>query len=82
MRILLVEDSARIRQNIGAALRLSGYAVDLAADGEEGLWQAESHDYDTIILDLMLPKLDGLSLLKRTLPHEIICIPLAFSDLN
>ncbi len=65
MRILLVEDSQRMRQNIGAALRRSGYAVDLAPDGEEGLWQAESHDYDTIILDLMLPKLDGLSLLKR-----------------
>jgi len=65
MRILLVEDSPRMRQNIGAALRLSGYAVDLAADGEEGLWQAESHDYDAIILDIMLPKLDGLSLLKR-----------------
>src|SRR5205085_3733304 len=46
-------------------LRKAGYAVDLAADGEEGLWYARGNDYDVIVLDLMLPKLDGLSLLRR-----------------
>jgi DNA-binding response OmpR family regulator len=65
MRILLVEDSVRLLRNIGEALRNSGYAVDVSGDGEEGLWYAVSNDYDVIILDIMLPKLDGLSLLKR-----------------
>ncbi|HKJ90277.1 MAG TPA: response regulator, partial [Oceanipulchritudo sp.] len=65
MRILLIEDSARLQKSIGTALRRSGFALDAAVDGEDGLWHAESVDYDTIILDRMLPKLDGLSLLKR-----------------
>ena len=45
-------------------LRQSGYAVDVAGDGETGLWQAKTHDYDAIILDLMLPGMDGLSVLS------------------
>lgn len=65
MRVLLVEDSVRLQQSVGAALRHSGYAVDVAGDGEEGLWQAESNDYDAVVLDLMLPKLDGLEVLRR-----------------
>lgn len=65
MRILLVEDSKRLQQSIGTGLRRSGYAVDIASDGEEGLWMAESREYDTIVLDLMLPKLDGLAVLRR-----------------
>ena len=63
MRVLVVEDSARLQRTLGTALRKSGYAVDLAGDGEEGLWLAESNPYDVIVLDLMLPKRDGLSLL-------------------
>jgi DNA-binding response OmpR family regulator len=46
-------------------MRRKGFAVDAATDGEDGLWQAESVEYDTIILDRMLPKLDGLSLLRK-----------------
>jgi DNA-binding response OmpR family regulator len=46
-------------------LRKTGYAVDVAGDGEEGLWYAESNDYDVIVLDLMLPKMDGLTVLQR-----------------
>jgi DNA-binding response OmpR family regulator len=65
MRLLLVEDSELIRRSLATGLRRSGYAVDLAADGEEGLWAATANDYDVIILDLMLPGLDGLSLLAR-----------------
>ena len=65
MRVLLVEDSRRLQQAIGAGLRKSGYAVDVTGDGEEGLWYATLNDYDVIVLDLMLPTLDGLSLLAR-----------------
>jgi DNA-binding response OmpR family regulator len=65
MRVLFVEDSKRLQATIGAALRRSDYAVDVAGDGQEGLWLAEANDYDVIVLDIMLPKLDGLSLLQR-----------------
>ncbi len=64
MRVLVVEDSPRLSRNIATALRRSGYAVDTAADGEEGLWLAESHEYDAMILDIMLPKRDGLEVLR------------------
>jgi DNA-binding response OmpR family regulator len=65
MKVLLVEDSARLQMSVSRALRKAGYAVDVIGNGEEGLWQAESNDYDVIVLDIMLPKLDGLSLLQR-----------------
>lgn len=65
MRVLYVEDSASLRQTVGAALRRSGYAVDVAADGEEGLAKATTEPYDVLVLDIMLPKLDGLAVLER-----------------
>lgn len=65
MRVLLVEDSERLCRSIGTGLRRSGYAVDVATSGTEGLWYAQSNDYDVMILDLMLPGLDGLSLLRK-----------------
>lgn len=65
MRILLVEDSNTLRRTIRRALRHAGFAVDTAADGEEGLTAAEFHDYDALVLDIMLPRLDGLALLRR-----------------
>ena len=65
MRVLIVEDSRRLRTYIRDALTQAGYVVDVAPDGEEGLWLARSNDYDAIILDLMLPKLDGISLLQQ-----------------
>src|SRR6186713_1407516 len=65
MRVLVVEDYEVLRDSITQGLQEAGFAVDAAADGEEGLWHAESNDYDVVVLDLMLPKLDGLSLLKR-----------------
>jgi DNA-binding response OmpR family regulator len=65
MRILVVEDSERLRRSLKTALRHSGYAVDATGDGAEGLWLAEGNDYDVIVLDLMLPGLDGLSLLRK-----------------
>lgn len=65
MRILLVEDSERLRRSISTALKKSGYLADSTGDGQEGLWMAQSNDYDAIVLDIMLPGLDGLSLLQR-----------------
>jgi DNA-binding response OmpR family regulator len=65
MRVLLVEDFQILRESLAQGLREAGYAVDAAGDGEEGLWYAQSSPYDVLILDLMLPKLDGLSLLKK-----------------
>lgn len=64
MRILLVEDYAPLRQAVAEALRLQGYAVDVASDGAEGRWYAAGNTYDLIILDLMLPEIDGLTLLR------------------
>jgi DNA-binding response OmpR family regulator len=65
MRILLVEDYLPLQKSLAKGLREEGFAVDIACDGEDGLWYAMSNDYDVIILDLMLPKLDGLSILSR-----------------
>lgn len=65
MRVLYVEDSTRLARSVATALERSGYAVDTAADGEEGLWRIETAAYDAIVLDIMLPKLDGLTVLKR-----------------
>jgi len=65
MRVLLVEDSPRLQRSLGRALRKTGYATDVSGDGENGLWLAETNDYDAVILDIMLPKLDGLALLRR-----------------
>jgi DNA-binding response OmpR family regulator len=77
MRILLIEDSKRLQRTLAMGLRKAGYKVDVTGDGNEGLWFAESFNYDVIILDLMLPGLDGLSLLselrlKRRLVHVLI----------
>ena len=65
MRILLVEDYAPLRESVAQALEEAGFAVDASADGEEGLWHAQSGEHDVIVLDIILPKLDGLSILKR-----------------
>ena len=65
VRLLLVEDSTRLRTTLVRGLTHAGYAVDAAADGNEGLWLAGENDYDVIVLDLMLPGLDGLALLRK-----------------
>jgi two-component system, OmpR family, response regulator len=65
MRILIVEDEPDLLANLAQAIREAGFAVDTAADGEEGLFKAETSDYDALILDVMLPKLDGWGLLKQ-----------------
>ena len=65
MRLLVVEDEPDLLAGLLRALRKDGYAVDSAADGEEGLHKALSTDYDAIVLDVMLPVLDGWELLAR-----------------
>jgi DNA-binding response OmpR family regulator len=62
---IVVEDYAPVRESVAQALEEARFAVDAAADGEEGLWHAQSGDYDAIVLDIVLPKVDGLSILKR-----------------
>lgn len=65
MRVLVVEDEPDLLRVVAATLREDGYAVDTAADGEEALFKATAWDYDAILLDVMLPKLDGWSVLRR-----------------
>jgi DNA-binding response OmpR family regulator len=65
MRVLLVEDSSRLQQYVSEGLRQAGFAVDVSSDGEEGQWAAETNEYDVIVLDIVLPKLDGITLLER-----------------
>ncbi len=64
MRILIVEDDLKIASFVSKGLKQAGYAVDHAADGEEGLHLALMEPYDAAIIDIMLPKLDGLSLIE------------------
>lgn len=65
MRVLLIEDYPPLQKALARGLREEGFAVDATGDGNEGLWYATGNDYDVIILDLMLPGLDGLSLLRK-----------------
>lgn len=65
MRILIVEDEPDLRSGLARALRDAGYAVDTADNGADGLFNAESVDYDAVVLDVMLPQLDGWEVLKR-----------------
>jgi DNA-binding response OmpR family regulator len=65
MRLLIVEDYKPLQKSLKQGLKEAGFAVDATGDGKEGLWFAMSNDYDVIILDLMLPGMDGLTLLKK-----------------
>ncbi len=68
MRLLVIEDDSALRQSLAATLREENYAVDTAADGEEGAYKARPGGYDAIVLDLMLPRLDGWQVLARLRP--------------
>lgn len=65
MRILVVEDSDTLRESLRAGLSHEGFAVDVAEDGELGLSYARNNPYDVLVLDLLLPKLDGWTVLER-----------------
>ena len=65
MRVLLVEDDRRIASDISRALETSGYVVETTSDGEEAWFRGDTEDYGAVILDLGLPGMDGLTVLKR-----------------
>jgi DNA-binding response OmpR family regulator len=65
MRVLLVEDSRRLRLSLEQALKNSGYAVESVEDGKDGFLQAQSRTFDVIVLDIMLPGMDGFQILER-----------------
>lgn len=65
MRILLVEDDRRIAADVARALEASGYVVEIVGDGEEAWFRGDTEDYGAVILDLGLPRMDGLAVLKR-----------------
>ena len=71
MRVLVVEDDVKVASFIVKGLNAAGYAVDHALDGENGLHMALTEPYDTAIIDIMLPKLDGLSLIERMRKEKI-----------
>ena len=71
MRILVVEDEKKVAGFIKKGLEEETYAVDVAVDGEEGFAMAEANQYDLIVLDLMLPKIDGLEVLTRCRENKI-----------
>jgi len=78
MRILVVEDFPPLRKTIVQGLREAGFAVDEASDGEQALWQARLDEHDVIVLDLMLPKVNGLMVLKalreRRSPSHVLVL--------
>ena len=65
MRLLIIEDYPPLQQSLTQGLREAGFAVDSTRDGQEGLWYAMGNEYDVVILDLMLPGMDGLEVLKK-----------------
>jgi heavy metal response regulator len=71
MRILVVEDEKKIADFIRRGLKEEGYAVDVAPDGEEGHYMAATSEYDVIILDIMLPKIDGIALCRKLVEEKI-----------
>src|SRR5436305_1196462 len=84
-KILVVEDEADLLGPLAQALREAGYAVDEAADGENGLARATSNEYDAIVLDVMLPRMDGFSVLRNlrrshTTPVLVLTAKDAVSD--
>lgn len=78
MRVLVIEDFDPLRRSIAKGLQKAGMAVDQTGDGEEGLWYARLNPYDAVILDLMLPGLDGLTILRKLraegLKHHILIL--------
>jgi two-component system, OmpR family, response regulator len=65
MRILIIEDEVDLLKSLARSLREEGYAVDTANNGEDGLFNAVSNEYDAIVMDVMLPKLDGWQILEK-----------------
>lgn len=70
MRLLVIEDNAPLRNAVSQFLVEAGYLVDTAATGDEGLWAADGSEHDLILLDLMLPNMDGMEILRRLRAKE------------
>jgi len=77
-KILVVEDEKKVASFIKRGLEEEGFEVDVASDGEEGLYMAETNTYDLVLMDLMLPKIDGLSVVKemrgRSISTPVLCL--------
>ncbi|WP_018157762.1 response regulator transcription factor [Demetria terragena] len=71
MRVLVVDDEKRLAQSIRVGLEAQGFAVDVAHDGTDGLWLAREHDYDAIVLDLMLPGINGYRVVAQLRTEKI-----------
>jgi two-component system OmpR family response regulator len=71
MRVLVVEDETKLAELLARGLREEGHAADLAAQGEEALWMARAVDYDAIVLDVMLPGVDGFEVCRRLRAREV-----------
>lgn len=70
MRLLVIEDHPALREGLCQFLREAGYLVDSQTGGEEGLWAAEGNGYDVVLLDLMLPGVDGMTILRKLRARE------------
>lgn len=70
MRCLVIEDFSPLRESIEERLHEEGYVVDSTGTGDEGLWFALNHDYDVVVLDIMLPRMDGLEILGKIREHQ------------
>jgi len=77
MRILLAEDERKVAEHIRAGLVAEGYAVDVAHDGDEALWLAESSTYDALLLDINMPHKDGITVV-RLLRRKGVLAPVMF----
>lgn len=77
MRILLAEDEVKVAEHVRQGMQAEGYAVDLAQDGSEALWLAEIHPYNAVILDVMMPGMDGFTVV-RNLRRKHIFTPVIF----
>jgi two-component system OmpR family response regulator len=70
MRLLVVEDEAKLAELLARGLREEGYAADVSATGEDALWMAKAANYDVIVLDVMLPGIDGFATCRRLRTSE------------
>jgi DNA-binding response OmpR family regulator len=77
MRILLAEDERKVAEHVRAGLVAEGYAVDVAGDGDEAIWLAESNTYDALLLDINMPHKDGITVV-RLLRRKGITAPVMF----
>ena len=71
MRVLLVEDEPRLAEMVRVGLVLEGFVVEVGADGAEGLWRGTEGEFDVIVLDIMLPKLNGYDVLRKMREHGV-----------